>query len=682
MSACGKADKKNRLANASSPYLQEHADNPVDWYEWSDDAIAIAKKENKPLLISIGYAACHWCHEMEKESFMDTAVARIMNENFICIKVDREERPDIDNIYMNACQLITGGNGGWPLNAFALPDGKPFFAGTYYSKNSWLNLLKDISKAFKEKHDIVVKQAEGLTKGIADEQLSLIKPASANAIFSKNDYKSLFDSIYVKLDTINGGLKGSPKFPMPAVTEFLFQYYYFTGKKQALSAATNTLDHMALGGIYDQLAGGFARYSIDNEWHIPHFEKMLYDNGQLISLYAHAYQLTQNEFYKTILEETILFAEKELRSPTGGFYSSLNADTDDGEGEFYAWNEADFEKATNTDRLVAEYLNVSSLGNWTKGRNILTAKQLPVEFAKLKDKTPEQFNDQLKATKTRLLEERNKRRKPSVDTKILAAWNAIMLKGYVDAFAATGNENYLATALAIAKFLEKNMLEQDGGIKRNFKDGKASIDGFLDDYAWTSLAFIKLYQSNFDIHWLKLAKLLTDYAIQNFYNNEMGLFYYTKKGHDMVVRNTETDDDAIPSSNSTMANVLYSLGTIYDDSVYTGIAKRMVTAVVDKLNIFPAYHAQWGSLASLFANGTFEIVLIGKDAIAKNKELQKKYLPNCVVMGATNEENLPLLENKLNENKTLIYVCTNKVCKRPLEDVANALKQLNPTNAF
>lgn len=677
MSECGKADKKNRLAKASSPYLQAHSDNPVDWYEWSDDAIAIAKKENKPLLISIGYAACHWCHEMEKESFMDTAVARVMNENFICIKVDREERPDVDNVYMNACQLISG-NAGWPLNAFALPDGKPFFAGTYYSKSSWLNLLKEISKAYKEKHDIVIKQAEGLTKGIADEQFSLIKPENTNAIISNTGYENLFDSIYTKQDTVNGGLKGSLKFPMPAVTEFLLQYYYFTKNKQALDAATNTLDRMALGGIYDQVGGGFARYSTDNKWHIPHFEKMLYDNGQLISLYAHAYQLTQNEFYKTILTETILFAEKELRSPSGAFFSSLNADTDDGEGEFYAWKEGDFMKAANTNQLVAEYFNVTSTGNWTKGRNILSSKYTPAQFAELKNKNIQEFTGQLNAAKPSLLKERNKRKKPSVDTKVLTAWNSIMLKGFIDAYTATGEESYLTKALAIAKFIEKNMAEWDGGLKRNFKDGKVSIDAFLDDYAWTALAFIKLYQSSFDVHWLILAKVFTDYAIENFYNKDTGLFYYTEsKGTSLVVRNAETDDDAIPSSNSIMANVLYSLGVIYDDSTYSEISKRMVISVSGKLNTFPTYHAQWCSLAGLFANGTYEVVLMGKDAIAKNKELQKKYLPDCVLMGATDKENLPLLESKLAENKTLIYVCTNKVCKRPVEDVASALKQLN-----
>ena len=282
--ACGSGSGKNRLSSASSPYLRQHADNPVAWYEWGDEPLAAAKKENKPLLISIGYSSCHWCHEMEKESFMDTAVARVMNENFICIKVDREERPDIDNLYMYACKMITGGEGGWPLNAFALPDGKPFFAGTYYSKTSWKNLLIEISRAYKEKRSLVIKQAEALTKGIADELIPFNKGDAPVSMASIQDYQKLFDTICVNMDTANGGLVGEPKFPMPDVTEFLLQYYYYTKDKRAIDAASTTLTKMALGGIYDQVGGGFARYSTDRKWHIPHFEKMMYDNAQLISV--------------------------------------------------------------------------------------------------------------------------------------------------------------------------------------------------------------------------------------------------------------------------------------------------------------------------------------------------------------------------------------------------------------
>jgi len=676
LSACSSAGKKNRLATASSPYLQEHADNPVDWHEWNDEALATAKKENKPLLVSIGYASCHWCHVMEKESFMDTAVARMMNENFICIKVDREERPDIDNIYMYACQLISGG-GGWPLNAFALPDGKPFFAGTYYSKSGWLSLLKEISKAFKEKHDLVVKQADGLTKGIADEEFSFYKVDSTAVVINNQAYQNLFDSVYLKTDTINGGIKGSPKFPMPAVTEFLLQNYYFTGNKKALDAASITLNKMALGGIYDHIDGGFARYATDKEWHIPHFEKMLYDNAQLISLYTHAYQITQNDFYKTIITETISFVERNLASTYGGYYSSLNADTEDGEGLFYAWKESDFKKVTGSENLMAEYFNVTSLGNWNKGNNILFSSYTPQEFAILKNQTPDQFITLLNKTQKSLLEVRNKRAKPTADTKILTAWNAMMIKAYADAYVATGTEEYLAKAMNVAKFLEKNMLSNNGSLKRNFKEGKTSINGFLDDYAWTASAFIKLYSVSFDINWITLAKQITDHATKNFYSKDAGLFYYTASNDPkLAVRKMEVDDDAIPSSNSVMAGVLHSLGVIYDDSSYNNISKRMLRSVVTKVDLFPAYHAQWCNLAGLFSHGTYEVVVMGKDAISKNKELQKKYLPNCVIMGETDKENLPLLENKMPENKTLIYVCTNKVCKKPVENVSEAWNQV------
>jgi len=675
LSACSSAGKKNRLATASSPYLQEHADNPVDWYEWGDEALATAKKENKPLIVSIGYASCHWCHVMEKESFMDTAVARIMNENFICIKVDREERPDIDNIYMYACQLISGG-GGWPLNAFTLPDGKPFFAGTYYSRNAWMSLLKDISKAYKEKHDLVVKQADGLTKGIADEGLPFGKTDNV-AMVSNAGYQNLFDSVYLRTDTVNGGLKGSPKFPMPVVTEFLLQNYYLTGNKKALDAASITLNKMALGGIYDHLDGGFARYATDNEWHIPHFEKMLYDNAQLISLYAHAYQITQNDFYKTIIIETISFIERNLASRYGGYFSSLNADTEDGEGEFYTWKESDFKKIAGTENILAEYFNVSPMGNWNKGNNILFASFTPQEFAVLKKQIPGQFIFLLNKTKKSLLEERNKRNKPAADTKILTAWNAMMIKAYADAYIATGTEDYLVKATMIAKFIEKNMLGNDGSLKRNFKDGKISINGFMDDYAWTANAFIKLYSVSFDLNWITLAKHISDYSIKNFYSNEAGLFYFTAANDSkLVARKMEIDDEAIPSSNSIMAGVLYSLGVIYDDSSYSNISKRMFTSVVSKVNLFPVYHAQWCSLAGLFSQGTYEVVVMGKDAIIKNKELQKKYLPDCVIMGETDKEDLPLLENKLPANKTIIYVCTNKVCKKPVENVGEALSQI------
>jgi uncharacterized protein len=675
---CHPAGEKNRLSAASSPYLRLHADNPVAWYEWGDEGLGKAKKENKPLLISIGYASCHWCHVMEKESFMDTAVARIMNENFVCIKVDREERPDIDNIYMNACQLISG-SAGWPLHAFALPDGKPFFAGTYYTRSGWMNLLKEIAKAYKEKNGLVVKQAEALTKGIVDEDVLSLAPANKGVGVSEASYQNLFDSLYKKIDTAEGGLKGAPKFPMPAMGEFLLQYHYFTGDKKALDAVTRTLTSMALGGIYDQVGGGFARYSTDSKWRIPHFEKMLYDNGQLVSLYAHAYQVTKDELFKNVLTETIAFVERELGSPQGGFYSSINADSEEGEGSFYAWSFADLQKylGENQAGLIMTYFSALPAGNWKKGNNILYATGTPARFAAAKNILPANFVAMLQNARKMLLAERNKRTRPATDDKILTGWNAIMLRGYADAYCATGNPSYLSRALTNAAFLEKHMLGTDGHLWRNYKEGKASIDAFLDDYAWLSRAYIRLYQVTFDKHWLDLARRITGFVLANFYDSRSGMFYYTPvRSADLVVRKMEMSDNAIPSSNAVMAGVLYELSVYFENEDYRQKCAAMLGSIAGTMQRMTSYYAQWCSLAGLLSHGTYEVAVMGKDALNKNLELQRIYLPACVYMGETDEENLPLLEGKLTGEKTLIYVCTNRACKLPVEEPSKALNQM------
>ena len=430
ISSCNIVEKQNRLSAASSPYLKQHADNPVDWYEWGDEAIAKAKKENKPILISVGYASCHWCHVMEQESFMDTAVAGIMNKNFICIKVDREERPDIDNIYMNACQLISGESCGWPLNAFALPDGKPFFAGTYYQKESWINLLKQVAEAYQNQNQKVLLQADALTNEIRNIDLDFLKEENRTTVIDKTIYQNFFDSLYTQIDLVNGGLIGIQKFPMPSVWEFILQYNYYHKDSKSIDAVNKTLTEMALGGIYDQIGGGFARYSTDTLWRIPHFEKMLYDNGQLMSLYAHAYQVTKNNLFKNIVEGIALFIVRDLTSTEGGFFSSLNAVTEEGEGEFYAWTYNDVKNSLGDQQpeLIIEYFNISLKGNWKEMKNILFATSAPEEFSNSKKLSDKDFDDLLIKSKDILLKERNKRIKPSVDIKILTSWNAIMLK--------------------------------------------------------------------------------------------------------------------------------------------------------------------------------------------------------------------------------------------------------------
>jgi uncharacterized protein YyaL (SSP411 family) len=677
LSACHSGNK-NHLANASSPYLQEHADNPVNWYEWGDEALEAAKKENKPLLISIGYSACHWCHVMEKESFMDTAVARIMNENFICIKVDREERPDIDNIYISACQLLSG-DSGWPLNAFALPDGKPFFAGTYYPKSTWMSLLKNIASAYKKQNRKVTLQAQALANGIANLELSEL----GNFTDQHPDtrfYNALFDSLYQQLDIVHGGLKGSPKFPLPTTIEFLLQYHFLTKDKKALDAASVTLTQMAVGGIYDHVGGGFARYATDSLWRVPHFEKMLYDNAQLLSVYAHAFQLTGNIFYKNISQEIAAFIDRDLAAPGGGFYSSLNADTKEGEGLFYTWRYAEIHDnaALKHADWITSYYHISPNGNWEKYRNILYAGSAPADFAVRNGIDTTAFSNALQSAKKVLLTERSKRDKPATDDKILTSWNALALRGYLDAYAAFGEEKYLQTALANARFLERNMLEANGHLWRNWNDEHASIDAFLEDYVLLARAFIRLYELTFDKHWLLTAKKIIDYSSSHFYDSKSGLFFYTSDHSDSaVIRKVNMLDDVLPASNAVMAEDLYLLNVYFEDDAYGNRCDSMMSRLYDPMRRNETSRfMSWCMLAGMLSFGGDEVVVTGPAALSKNLALQKNYLPISHFMGSEKEENLPLLVGKVAGNRTMIYVCTNRTCKRPVEDVDSALKQV------
>ncbi len=681
-SACGirgheSNEHLNRLAKASSPYLKEHSDNPVDWYEWGVEPLEKAKKEGKPLLVSVGYASCHWCHVMERESFMDTAVARFMNENFVSIKVDREERPDVDQIYINAAQLISG-SAGWPLNAFALPDGKPFYAATYFPKDQWLKILNQIVKAYKEDTDNVLKQAEALTKGIQDYDLITPVVENQNKIDTGN-YKNIFASWQSQLDYESGGLAGAPKFPMPVVWEYVLQNHYLTGSEKSIEAVTTTLNAMEAGGIYDHLGGGFARYSTDVDWKVPHFEKMLYDNGQLVSLYSHAYQQTKNSRHKEVVEETLEFIKRELTSPEGGFYSSINADSEDEEGKFYVWTKTEIEKLLDkeTFNLFVDYYNITDSGNWEDQKNILYRNSANDDIAR-KDSAPAaQIDEVLKQAKQILMKERNKRIHPSLDDKILTSWNALMLNGYVDAYLATGKSEYLEVALKNASFLEKNVIRKEGQLWRSYKDGKASIDAFLDDYALLAKAYIHLYEATFDIHWLAQSHIIATYAILHFQNKQNGLFYYTSdESESLIARKMELNDNVIPSSNSIMADVLFRLGTYYDNDSYREMSKTMLTQVTTDITKNGPYYANWASLMGMIAYEPYEVAIMGKGAIEKAMQMQRNYLPNVMFMGGI-EENLPLLENKNVKEETIIYVCRNKVCKAPVKDIRSAMNQIN-----
>ena len=639
--SCGR-EQQNRLSNATSPYLKEHADNPVDWYEWGEEALEKASKENKPLLISIGYASCHWCHEMEKESFMDTAVARIMNESFVCIKVDREERPDIDNIYSNACQLISGSSG-WPLNAFALPDGKPFFAGTYYSKKAWISLLSQIEKAYRQQPGKVQLQAQSLAMGIQQQELSLLAD-SLDSPMDKLAYQVTFDSVYKNLDTINGGIKGAPKFPSPYLAEYLLQHHYLTGSTISLDAAHSMLTSMALSAMSDQVGGGFSRYTVDSLWRVPHFEKMLVDNAQLMSVYSHAYQVTRNELYKDIVTGIAGFVRTELTGPAGEFYSSLNADTKDGEGEFYAFTPAQME-----DPLVAEYFHVTEKGNWKEGKSLLFATMTPIEFARYKKLDSSIFINRLRHVKEQLQKKRNLREKPSLDHKVITSWNALMMKGYLDAYAATGDESFLGSALENAQFLEKNIFTTDGKIWRCVTDGIPTIDGLLEDYAFLGEAFIRLYQLTFDKRWLDMSYKLVQQTKKRFYDERSGLYFTSPPGTGKSeIQHISLVDNSPSSPNAVLGKIYYFLGVYYQEDELVEASKKMLSKLKGHLEKEKAiFYTSWGYLAGLHAFGLNEVAIMGKEAGRLNVSLQTDFLPLSAFMGSTEEENLPLLKGQI-----------------------------------
>lgn len=674
--------RMNNLVYASSPYLLQHANNPVHWQEWSEEILQKAKDENKPLLISIGYAACHWCHVMEHESFSDDEVAAYMNENFVCIKVDREERPDVDRIYMDAVQLLSG-HGGWPLNAFALPDGKPFYAGTYFKKNQWMDLLSKISDLYKNDYNKVVGYANQLTLKIVSN--SLVSTVVDNEItVDKREYEKLFTGWKSQIDYKSGGFNRAPKFPLPVAWEFLLQYNYLTDDKDALNAVLITLNEMAKGGIYDQIGGGFSRYSVDAHWKVPHFEKMLYDNAQLISLYSHAYQITKDARYKEIIEQTIEFVNRELSNSKGGYYSSLNADSEGEEGKYYVWTDNAFSEALDDklEKLIADYYQISSKGNWEHGKNILLPKFSKVKFAENNDVDLKQFNSLLKTANSQLLNYRESRIRPSTDDKILTSWNALMLKAYIDSFRALGDKHYLQYAKQSAQFLEKNIINNDGSLYRNYMNDKASIHAFLDDYVLLAQSYMELYSVTFNKHWLELSKKLVDYCIDHFLDNETGMFFYTSDiSESLIARKHELADNVIPASNSVMANVLIKLGHYFDNDNYVKMAEHMYSHMAESLKSSGMWYANWAMLMGTLSFDLNEVVVTGSNAISVNNEIQSNYLPTALFLGG-DKENLPLLEGKIIHEETWVYVCRNKVCKLPVDNADNALNQIkqNPQN--
>jgi len=666
----------NKLINESSPYLLQHAYNPVDWHPWGEEALEKAKKENKLLIVSIGYAACHWCHVMEHESFEDSLVAAVMNEHFVPIKVDREERPDVDDIYMSAAQLVSG-QGGWPLNAFSLPDGRPVWAGTYFPKAQWLNILKQFADLKNNDYPRLEKSANQLVSGI--KSMDAIAPASEQE-YKLSDVEDLATAFVKQIDQLDGGRRGAPKFPLPNNYDYLLKYATMQEDHSAMEAVAITLDKMAMGGIYDQIGGGFARYSVDAQWFAPHFEKMLYDNGQLVSLYSDAYRLSKKPLYRHTIEQTLEFIERELTDANGRFYSSLDADSEGEEGKFYVWTSDDIDQVLTDpiqNQIVRDYYNIEEKGNWEHNNNILHISGNLSAISKRHDKSVEELEAIIDNANKALLDARSLRIRPGLDDKILTSWNALMIKGYVDAFKALGDDQYLAVAINAMNRLIDDQQDEDGRLNRNFKDGKSSINAFLDDYAITIQALLALYEVTFDQNWLEKAKLTTDYTIEHFSSTDSDMLYYTSdQDPPLIARKTELADNVISGSNSIMARNLYRLGEFMYVEDYISKAKRMLSSIWPNIEASrqPSYYANWLQLQIDQVSPPYEVAIVGDNAQAVALEMMQTYHPNVVYLGDTKESDLPLLKYKYVEDETMIYVCQNKTCKLPVTDIKSALE--------
>lgn len=662
----------NRLAKSSSPYLLQHAENPVDWYPWGEEALSKAKNEDKPILVSIGYSSCHWCHVMAHESFEDSATGDIMNRHFVNIKIDREERPDIDQIYMDAVQKM-GINGGWPLNVFLMPDQKPFYGGTYFPKEGWQKLLQSINEAFENNRDKLEESAKHFTSAIDTSEMQQYSLKDGDFQFSKAQVDAVFTTLSKRFDNRWGGFQKAPKFVMPSVWEMLAIQYSRTQNPQALDHFDFTLKAIANGGIYDHVGGGFARYSVDAEWHVPHFEKMLYDNGQLLSLYAKAYKITGNKLYDQILNETISWMEREMLDESGGFYAALDADTEGEEGKFYVWSYEEIQELAGDDfDLVKEYFDVSQGGNWEE-KNVLRRLKSHEEYATAFGESDTDLQRKIDDFKSKALKVRDERIRPGLDSKLIAGWNGLALSGLCEAYQATGNERFLALANRNAEFL--NSLVENNKLCRFPTSG---MEGFLEDYAAVIQGFLDYYQTSFEESYLHSAQKLAERALENFYDIEEGLFHFTgNEAESLIARKKEIFDNVIPASNSIMARNLFYLGTLtYNDSLHQQ-ARDMVARVIPLLTKEPEYLSKWTSLALEMSDDFAEVVIIGPEFKKFAAQINSKFLPSKVISASASENDLAMFQHKtMVDGKTTIFVCYNRACKLPVTSVDEALEQL------
>jgi uncharacterized protein YyaL (SSP411 family) len=678
----------NRLLHETSPYLLQHAHNPVDWYPWGEEAIARARTEDKPIFLSIGYAACHWCHVMAHESFEDEAIAALMNKYFICIKVDREERPDLDEIYMHAVVALTG-SGGWPMSVFLTPDLRPFYGGTYYppgdmyGRPGFPTILRSIGEAWNSRRDALLESAEALTAHLRNQ---LTGATLRQGEVSADVIDHAAESLKRRFDAKHGGWGDAPKFPSTGAILVLLRCYQRTQDEALLGMATRTLDAMACGGMYDQLGGGFHRYSVDAEWLVPHFEKMLYDNAQLAHAYLEAYQATRNPFYARIARETLDYVLRDMRDAGGGFHSTEDADSEGEEGKFYLWKEAEVLEALGAEdgELFCAYYGVRRNGNFSShedyhlGLNILHVPVPPAEFAAARGMTTETLEMRLAPLRARMLELRARRVRPGRDDKVLTAWNALMISALCKGAQALDEARYAQAAVEAGRFLMRAML-REGGLLRTHRQGESRLPAYLDDYAFTLNALIDLYETTFDLAWLEAAERLAEEMNRRFWDADAGCFYYTGAEHaHLIVRTKPSYDGAEPSGNSMAALALLRLGKLLDRQVLTRQAESILRAAYEPMARVPEGYLRMICAADFLLFAPREIALIGpRDAAPTQafiRALHALFVPNKVLAhmdpksaeAPTFAARIPLLAGKtLVEGAPAAYVCRDFMCKLP-----------------
>ena len=669
----------NQLSRETSPYLLQHATNPVHWKAWNANSLAEAKEKNKLIIISIGYSACHWCHVMEHESFEDQEVADVMNAHFISIKVDREERPDVDAVYMKAVQILTG-RGGWPLNMVTLPDGRPVWGGTYFKKEQWINALEQLQELYQSAPEKMIDYAEKLHQGI--QSIRIVPNENSETSINQEQIAGLVEKWKKSFDWEFGGMASSPKFMMPNNYHFLMRYGYQKKDNELLDFVNLTLTRMAFGGVFDTVDGGFSRYSVDNKWHIPHFEKMLYDNGQLVSLYSDAYKLTANSLYKEVIEKTLSFVERELMNTEGGFYCALDADSLNAEkhleeGAFYVWKIPELKTIIGEDfDLFSEVFNINTFGLWEDENYVLIQNQSLEGIAKSNNIEISTLQKKKKFWENALYIKREKRYKPRLDDKCLTSWNAIMLKGFVDAYKALEKPKYLDLALQNADFIIKNMWSNEGNLFHNYKNQKSTINGYLEDYSLVIDAFISLYEVTFEEKWLLNAKRLTDYSLEHFYEAETGFFTFTSNlDESLITSHFETEDNVIPASNSVMAKNLFQLGIYFENSYYEKVSQQMLQKIMPSVD-YPSAYSNWMDLALNYSEQNKELAICGNLALEYCSKINALYFPNVVLAGTKKVSNLPFLKNRFVADQTLFYLCQNKTCSSPTTDFQKILSDL------